>query len=173
MSSDVKIWFSDLELGLLGAAKVIPGMKRYERGAREEANRLKWQQRSVECMGGKHGLRTEYRPPADALALIHTFLQADPDFFGKSKARTRADLAALSKATFGDAPLRIAQNSNLEYEAALKRIADATQATVRVSKLFDGALPVEWTSLIQELMAMHGLSEVGAKRVIEALKHQT
>lgn len=83
----------------------------------------------------------------------------------------QAKLARVSNEVFGDAPLRVAQNPNVEYAAALKRVAEATQATVRVSKQFDFALPVEWTSLIQELMALHGLSEAGAKRVIEALKH--
>lgn len=85
----------------------------------------------------------------------------------------RAKLEKISKEVFGDAPLRVAQNPNVEYDAALKRIAEATQATVRISRQFDFALPVEWSSLIQELMAIHGLTEAGAKRVIEALKHQT
>lgn len=32
-------------------------------------------------------MRTEYQPPADVLALIHAFLEANPDFFGKDKRR--------------------------------------------------------------------------------------
>lgn len=88
-------------------------------------------------------------------------------------AEQRAKLEQISKEVFGDAPLRATQNPNVEYDAALKRIAEATQTTVRISRQFDFALPVEWSSLIQELMAIHGLTEAGAKRVIEALKHQT
>lgn len=88
-------------------------------------------------------------------------------------AEQQAMLSRVSKEVFGDAPLRIAQNPNLEFDAALRRVAEATQATVRISKEFDFALPVEWSSLIQELMAIHGLSEAGAKRVIEVLKQQT
>lgn len=84
-----------------------------------------------------------------------------------------AKFELISKEVFGDAPARHAQNPNADFEAILKRVAEASQATVRVSKEFDFALPVEWTSLIQELMAMHGLSEAGAKKVIEALKRQT
>jgi transcriptional regulator with XRE-family HTH domain len=85
----------------------------------------------------------------------------------------QAKLERTSKEVFGDAPTRLAQNPNADFEAILRRVAEASQATVRVSKEFDFALPVEWTSLIQELMAMHGLSEAGAKKVIEALKRQT
>lgn len=129
--------------------------------------------REVPCMGGKKGIRTEYQPPAAVLALIHSFLADNPEFFSKSKSRTRTDLASISKEVFGDAPERFAQNPSEQFEVMLKRVAEATQATVRVSKEFDFVLPVEWTSLIQELMAMHGLTEAGAKRVIEALKHQT
>lgn len=117
-------------------------------------------------------MRTEYQPPADILARIQLYLQANPDFFKKSKTRTSADLAVFSREVFGDAPLRLAQNPNLEYDEALQRVREATQATVRISKQFGGSLPVEWTSLIQELMAMHGLSEAGAARVIEALKQR-
>ncbi len=90
MSSNGEIWFSALELGRLGAAKVIPDMPRTDVNARKAAKRLGWPQRSVECMGGKHGMRTEYQPPADILALIQAFLQAHPDFFKPVKAHTRA-----------------------------------------------------------------------------------
>lgn len=38
-------------------------------------------------------MRTEYQPPADVLATIHTFLEVNPDFFGKEKARAAAPLA--------------------------------------------------------------------------------
>lgn len=65
---------------MLGAAKVIPGMPRTEKGAREAAKRFGWLQRSVESQGGKNGMRTEYQPPTDVLVLIHPFLEANPDF---------------------------------------------------------------------------------------------
>jgi hypothetical protein len=172
MSSDTKIWFSAKEISLLGERRVA-GLPKTESGSRRHISQERWVSREVKGGGGPGGILTEYQPPADILALIHPFLQANPDFFAKSKTRTRVDLAALSKQVFGDAPLRIAQNPNPEYDAALRRVYEATQATVRVSKLFGGSLPVEWTTLIQELMAMHGLSEAGAARVIETLKQRT
>lgn len=61
------------------------------------------------CMGGKKGIRTEYQPPTNVLALIHTFLVTNPNFFAKSKTRTKADLTKLSKEVFGDAPQRLRQ----------------------------------------------------------------
>lgn len=40
--------------------------------------------------GGPGGMRTEYQPPADVLALIQPFLQANPDFFSGNKSRPGA-----------------------------------------------------------------------------------
>lgn len=171
MSADGEMWFSAGELSLLGE-RFVAGLPSTMRGCTRKAQREGWVSRKVKGSGGPGGIRTEYQPPTAVLALIRSFLADNPDFFSKSKTRTRADLASVSKEIFGDAPLRIAQNPSREFDAALKRIADATQATVRISKEFDFALPVEWTSLIQELMAIHGLTEAGAKRVIEALKQQ-
>jgi len=85
---------------MLGAAKVISGMPRTERNAREVAKRWAWLQRSVECSGGKGGMRTEYQPPADVLELIHSFLEANPEFFNKKagKGFTYAPKLSLSAA---------------------------------------------------------------------------
>lgn len=83
---------------------------------------------------------------------------------------TKLEIESINNEVFGGSPARFPKNE--QFEAMLKRVADASQATVRVSKEFDFALPVEWTSLIQELMALHGLTESGAKRVIEELKRQ-
>lgn len=80
-----------------------------------------------------------------------------------------ARLEAERKESFGDAPAQYAQNPNAAFEVLLKRLGEATQATVRISKQYDHPLPTEWTSLIQELMSMHGLSEAGARRVIDEL----
>lgn len=82
MSPDAQIWFHALQLSMLGAAHVID-MPRSDRGAREKLKRSGWPQRSVECKGGKSGMRTEYQPPAEMLATIHAFLEAHPDFFAK------------------------------------------------------------------------------------------
>lgn len=96
----MKIWFPASQLAMLGAAKVIPGMPRTERNAREVAKRLAWLQRSVECSGGKGGMRTEYQPPADVLKLTHSFLEANPEFFNKKAGKrfTRAPKLSLSAA---------------------------------------------------------------------------
>lgn len=138
-------------------------------GCKWRAKKAGWESRSVRGSGGPGGLRTEYQPPADVLAQIHAFLEVNPDFFGKDKRRTRPELAAVSKQVFGDAPARLAQNPNAKFEEMLKRVAEASQATVRISQQYNDALPVGWTSLIQELMAIHGLSEAGAAKVIQAL----
>lgn len=95
MSPDAQIWFPALQLSMLGAAHVID-MPRSDRGAREKLKKSGWPQRSVECKGGKSGMRTEYQPPADVLATIHTFLEVNPDFFGKEKGRT-AQQPAISR----------------------------------------------------------------------------
>lgn len=89
MSADDNNWLSASQLARLGAAKVVPGMPRTERNAREVARRSAWPQRSVEGGGGAGGMRTEYQPPADVLALIQPFLAANPEFFAKSGTRTR------------------------------------------------------------------------------------
>jgi hypothetical protein len=118
MSSDVKIYFSALELGKLGAAKVIPGMARSERNAGVIAKRLNWLQRSVDCKGGKSGMRTEYLPPADILALIHPFLQENPDFFGKNKARAAPVTSATGnhKAEQSLASYRVSPGADVFFE---------------------------------------------------------
>lgn len=81
-------WFSAYQLARLGAEKVID-IPRSERRAGEKALKLKWMSRSVPGAGGKGGMRTEYQPPADVLALIQSFLAANPEFFAKSGTRTR------------------------------------------------------------------------------------
>lgn len=172
----------------------MAGLPKTMQGVKWRAKNGGWESRVVKGAGGPGGILTEYQPPTPVLALIQQFLDANPDFFEKSKSRKtsfiipvrseeeKAAAALRMKAlfdadriesemlrSFGDAPERYALNPNANFEAMLKRVAEASQATVRVSKQFDFALPVEWTSLIQELMAMHGLSEAGAKRVIDAL----
>jgi len=172
MSADAKNWFSATELSLLGE-QLVAGLPKTMSGCIRRAKKEDWLLREVKGRGGPGGVLTEYQPPASVMVLIQSYLLANPEFFAKSKTRTRSDLAKVSKEVFGDAPLRITQNLNHEYDAALRRVAEATQATVRISKQFGGSLPVEWTSLIQELMAIHGLTEAGAMQVIEALKRQT
>jgi hypothetical protein len=109
MSTDVGIWFSSNELSLLGE-KFVAGLPTTMRGCTRRAQREGWISRQVKGSGGPGGIRTEYQPPADVLALIHSFLTANPDFFAKSKTRTRDDLANVSKELFGDAPRRLLQD---------------------------------------------------------------
>lgn len=193
MSSEEKMWFSATELSLFGEYSVADLPKTMQ-GVKWRAKKGKWLARKVKGSGGPGGILTEYQPPADVLALIQSFLDENPGFFENSKARKpafhipvrseaekeaeRLRVKALFdsdridneiKTSFGDAPAQYAKNPNAAFEVLLKRLSEATQATVRISKQYDHPLPTEWTSLIQELMSMHGLSEVGAKRVVDEL----
>lgn len=118
---------------------------------------------------GRGGIRREYTPPPEVQALIDMRLRGETLPPAERPRLSKPELASLSKEVLGDAPLRVAQNVNNEFDAALKRLAVATQAAVRISKQFDPEPPREWIFLIQELMAMHGLTEAGAKRVIDTL----
>lgn len=86
MRSEVKSWFSAGDLALLGA-QFVAGIPTTMRGAGQMAQRLAWVSREVKGKGGKGGIRTEYQPPAEVLALIHGFLKDNPDFFGMDKRR--------------------------------------------------------------------------------------
>lgn len=108
MSSDGEIWFSAGELSLLGE-QLVASLPTTMRGCTRMARRKGWVSREVPCMGGKKGMRTEYQPPEPVLSLIQSYLAEHPDFFAKSKARTRADLAKASREVFGDAPRRLLQ----------------------------------------------------------------
>lgn len=61
------------------------------RGCTRRVKRDGWVSRVVKGSGGPGGILTEYQPPADILALIQSFFQANPDFFAKSKARAKAE----------------------------------------------------------------------------------
>lgn len=85
MSADVnKLWFSALELALIGQAGVID-IPRSERRAGEKARNLGWEERRVLGKGGKGGLKKEYRPPRNTLLIIRKFLEENPGFFAKEK----------------------------------------------------------------------------------------
>lgn len=88
MSTEVKIWFSAGELSRLGG-KSIASLPKTLQGCKWRANSEGWVKREVPGKGGPGGLRTEYQPPADVLALIHTFLQQNPEFFGKERLASR------------------------------------------------------------------------------------
>lgn len=111
MSSGGKIWFSAVQLGALGAAKVIPDMPRSEKGAREAVKRMEWLQRRVECQGGKGGMRTEYQPPAAVLALIYPFLEANPEFLKPQRGKA----VARSLAQDAQSPEHVAKQTMAQY----------------------------------------------------------
>lgn len=106
MSADSKVWFSAGELSLLGE-QLVAGLPTTMRGCTRMAKNVGWVSREVKGKGGPGGIRTEYQPPANVLVLIQSYLAANPEFFAKSKTRTKADLANLSKEVFGDAPARL------------------------------------------------------------------
>lgn len=87
MSSEANNWFAATELSLLGE-RLVAGLPKTMQGCKWRAKKEGWVSREVKGSGGPGGMRTEYQPPAAVLALIHTFLDANPDFFGKAKRRT-------------------------------------------------------------------------------------
>lgn len=89
------------------------------------------------------------------------------------KRLSQPELAALSKEVFGDAPARLAQNPNAEFEARLKRVAEMSQVTTRIYGELGYMPSSEWVSLIQMLLFDRHLDEAGAKQIVELLKRQT
>ena len=90
MSNEVNIWYSATELSLLGE-QVVAGLPTTMQGCKWRAKKEGWGSREVKGGGGPGGIRTEYQPPTDVLALIQSFLAENPEFFAKSKTRARAD----------------------------------------------------------------------------------
>jgi len=165
MSTGGKIWLSARELSLLGE-RLVAGLPKTESGCRRFITKEGWVSREVKGSGGKSGMRTEYQPPAPVLALIQSFLDANPDFFAKSKTRTKADLAAISKEVLGDEPR---QPIPPHMDDVFKRLKDATDTAIKVGKELNYDSPA-WIRLIQELIFSHGLTEAGARRIIVTLK---
>ncbi len=158
-NSDVNsdVWFTVEQLANLK----LPGYPRSGRRWHDRAKLEGWNSRDVASQG-RTGKRTEYAPPPEIMALIEARQRNEFPGAGVKPQHTVEQLAA---------HYNVPQENVVRFEALLQRVADSTQATVRISKRFDFPLPIEWTSLIQELMAMHGLTEAGALRVIEVLKH--
>lgn len=96
MSSEVKSWFSAGEISLLGE-QFVASLPTTMRGSTQKAQREGWVSREVKGFGGKGGIRTEYQPPANVLALIHAFLQANPNFFEDKRKARRAEVSAMSE----------------------------------------------------------------------------
>lgn len=84
MKSGDYIWFSPVQLALLGRAGVID-FPRSDKNAREKARALAWESREIECRGGKKGYMSQFQPPDDVLEVIQSFLKENPDFFTKTK----------------------------------------------------------------------------------------
>lgn len=80
LEKDHKIWFSATELSLLGS-KGVAELPKTLQGCRWRAINEGWVSREVKGGGGPGGMRTEYQPPAAVRALIHPFLEANPEFF--------------------------------------------------------------------------------------------
>lgn len=86
MSNEEKIWLSATELSLLGES-FVADLPKTMQGVKWRAKKGEWGLRKVKGGGGPGGVLTEYQPPAAVLALIQAFLEANPDFFTKSKNR--------------------------------------------------------------------------------------
>ena len=75
----IKQWYSAAEL----AEMKIPGFPTSERRARDRAERDEWISKQVPGKGGRTGLRTEFQPSAEVMAIIkqralHTMVQSVP-----------------------------------------------------------------------------------------------
>lgn len=88
MKSGDNIWFSSVQLALLGRAGVID-FPRSDKNAREKARALAWESREVECRGGRKGYMSQFQPPDDVLQAIQSFLKNTPDFFIKAKDKSQ------------------------------------------------------------------------------------
>lgn len=86
MSSEVKIWFSATELSLLGE-RLVGDLPTTMQGCKWRAKKEGWASREVKGSGGPGGIRTEYQPPAAVLALIHSFLEVNPEFFKETRSK--------------------------------------------------------------------------------------
>jgi transcriptional regulator with XRE-family HTH domain len=54
-------------------------------------------------------------------------------------------------------------------EGEAQRLRDSTQSLLKICRALRYEPPMVWTALIQELMIIHGLSDEGARRIIETL----
>lgn len=54
-------------------------------------------------------------------------------------------------------------------EGEAQRLRNSTQSILKICRALRYEPPMIWTALIQELMIIHGLSEAGARRIIETL----
>lgn len=52
----------------------------------------------------------------------------------------------------------------------MQKLQSSTQAILHLSSLLKYEPPMVWTALLQELMFSHGLTEAGARRIMETLK---
>lgn len=104
MSTGGEIWLSAGELSLLGE-RFVAGLPSTMRGCTRKAQREGWVFREVKGGGGPGGMRTEYQPPTDVLALIQSFLVENPEFFKLKRSKVAGTpKASASPASANKAP---------------------------------------------------------------------
>lgn len=92
-------------------------------------------------------MRTEYQPPADVLAQIHAFLEANPDFFGKEKRRAPGPLEYAKGRSAGPLATGSGKPGGIALqEGDVKRTPLPTPGTtIKAERLMPGA---EWMARI-------------------------
>lgn len=150
MSADVKNWFSADELSMFGD-RLVAGLPKSMSGSMRRAKKEGWVSREVKGSGGPGGVLTEYQPPADVLAQIHAFLEANPDFFGQDKKRVSrplpSDLPASHKAVQEHVPYTVSPGTAALFDqqavlwaAPAIRLAFMVRSTPRFAKSPDDML---------------------------------
>lgn len=114
MSTDNKIWFSAGEIALLGE-RFVAGLPGTMRGCTRRAQREGWVSREVKGSGGPGGILTEYQPPTDVLALIQSFLAANPEFFKPKQRKNLPKFIVPTPGSNPDAAGRIARELAASY----------------------------------------------------------
>lgn len=134
-NSDVKQWFSAKQLAMLGAARAIE-FPRTERNSRDKARKLGWQERQVECQGGKGGYMAEFMPPDDVLKQIYLFMLDNPYFLdtGKKGIPAKDYIEHATKIlTTGSGKPSHAINENIPHASALADFVFVPRYDVKAS----------------------------------------
>lgn len=84
----------------------------------------------------------------------------------------RPELALDVGYILGGGPVATKTDPGPAGELAMHKLQAGTEAIMRASSVLNYEPPMVWTAMIQELMFSHGLTEAGARRIMETLKSE-